>query len=1089
MEMKFRIMGNRLSMFLFLFIFIIISLSLVSAGTPSITWEPPTPDDYEVVNANNVYLNTTITDDNKTSAFFDWNYSLVGYWNFEYHNSTGVFDNSSYNNFASFEGGLAETDNMTGEFGQAYDFTGGNYYFDAGNDSSLDITEKLTVEAWVYFDTIYGYIVNKNGGDSSATSQYAMYASGTQLNAYLNGGNRGNSGAGSLSTGKWLHCVMIFDSTLISQNIKFYIDGVLSGTPVTYTTPLTSTDYHLWIGRRHENYYVNAKIDEVKIFNRVLSLEEIRASYNNSAYKLYHNFTGFISTSKGNYTYSAYAIDADGDLNITSERNVYINSTSECGVDDDCSAGAWCNPSGECVVCTSSECYNHANCRNGDVCCDDDAECGDYRICSLEAAGDNQEGVCSWTYVCRNTESLNFGEWSGTADIDGTDSYCGDHAFNVSANPDGNLCVRFDLFDADSSTNTAGLTLNHSTDSYFPQSYAATDNWEYNFIKDYPDSTDNFVQIEVREWETGIKMMFGYLINETGATNGSSSVIGCCDNGTDCVYDSLVGSLTQQYGCYDDGTFLNTGSGDGADTEECIRGIWYAQDDNSSSCTDAGNTWSTTYSCCNGDDATDECDEDSDCSGVPCQNDCTCASLVGITINSPVNDTTIADVTLILNLTLTNVANTLWYTSDSGTTNTTLCTSCTGEQTTFIFVEEGSNTVNIYANTSIGTVTTNSSTFIVNMNLNYYDSYDDNSSIDIWNNVNWQEGNVNIFASLGKQNWDSTTETGDAVWADSSTTTMSFRNVLNSSNINQSGSYVRFNIGAGTDTNFKMNYPTICERSGSTSNCVDGTWKNLTIGESQTYTILAGESNWTDWLEYSIDSSKSYLVSWYLGGGGEDGARYKDAGSAKVYRHDSQDLSLVQDWSSQSPTFNNYIYNLHLMEVKSSTGSEDGNFTSYSINTSSNISSITNITWIEDNTDADNNISVQISADSGSNWYSATSGQNISQTFTGANNSLVYRVLFDTDGSTTISLLDMNLSWSEEVGVADTCTVPGSGNWAITCSDNCTWDTDFSVPANITMTGSGLLTWNANMTFTESHWEIYKGDGCEIVINPGGSIR
>ena len=70
-----------------------------------------------------------------------------------------------------------------------------------------------------------------------------------------------------------------------------------------------------------------------------------------------------------------------------------------------------------------------------------------------------------------------------------------------------------------------------------------------------------------------------------------------------------------------------------------------------------------------------------------------------------------------------------------------------------------------------------------------------------------------------------------------------------------------------------------------------------------------------------------------------------------------------------------------------------------------------------------------------------------------------------------------------------TCTAPGSGNWAISCSDNCTWDSNFAVPANITITGSGILTLNANISMTASKWEIFKEDGCSMVINPGGGIR
>jgi hypothetical protein len=70
-----------------------------------------------------------------------------------------------------------------------------------------------------------------------------------------------------------------------------------------------------------------------------------------------------------------------------------------------------------------------------------------------------------------------------------------------------------------------------------------------------------------------------------------------------------------------------------------------------------------------------------------------------------------------------------------------------------------------------------------------------------------------------------------------------------------------------------------------------------------------------------------------------------------------------------------------------------------------------------------------------------------------------------------------------------TCTAPSSGNWAISCSDNCTWDSNLAVPANITITGSGTLTLNANMSMTASKWEIFKEDGCSIVINSGGGIR
>ncbi len=95
-------------------------------------------------------------------------------------------------------------------------------------------------------------------------------------------------------------------------------------------------------------------------------------------------------------------------------------------------------------------------------------------------------------------------------------------------------------------------------------------------------------------------------------------------------------------------------------------------------------------------------------------------------------------------------------------------------------------------------------------------------------------------------------------------------------------------------------------------------------------------------------------------------------------------------------------------------GGGSSNFTSTVINTTDNITGITNVTWSEFNTDANNNITVEISVDNGNTWYDAANGSPITG-FT-ENNSLVYRVTFTTNGSKRLALLDMNISWSEVPG-------------------------------------------------------------------------
>ncbi|MFH1291034.1 MAG: hypothetical protein ABIH79_00555 [archaeon] len=112
---------------------------------------------------------------------------------------------------------------------------------------------------------------------------------------------------------------------------------------------------------------------------------------------------------------------------------------------------------------------------------------------------------------------------------------------------------------------------------------------------------------------------------------------------------------------------------------------------------------------------------------------------------------------------------------------------------------------------------------------------------------------------------------------------------------------------------------------------------------------------------------------------------------------------------------------------------------------------------------------------------------NASYTFSSAG---TYEYTWNSWGNGTANNYNFSVTQSYVVNASpDTCTAPESGNWAIDCSDDCVWATDFSVPANISMIGSGTLIWNANMTMSAGSWEIYKGDGCDMVINSAGSIR
>lgn len=62
------------------------------------------------------------------------------------------------------------------------------------------------------------------------------------------------------------------------------------------------------------------------------------------------------------------------------------------------------------------------------------------------------------------------------------------------------------------------------------------------------------------------------------------------------------------------------------------------------------------------------------------------------------------------------------------------------------------------------------------------------------------------------------------------------------------------------------------------------------------------------------------------------------------------------------------------------------------------------------------------------------------------------------------------------------------GLWIIDCSDNCTFNSNVPVAADVLITGAGLLTLNANWIMPSGSWQIFKENSCTIVINDGNEI-
>jgi hypothetical protein len=170
--------------------------------------------------------------------------------------------------------------------GTALQFDGVNDYVDVGDpvDGSLDFGagDSFSISAWIKPIGNATIIINKMripGG--TFREGYFIRISYNQIQFYIEDtGGAGSSIIGNtkLEDGNWYHVVGVRDTA--EDKLYVYVNGLSDTTPVTDTTTTTlATTQDFWIGRMpYYNYFFDGTIDDVRIYDRALSAEEIQAN-------------------------------------------------------------------------------------------------------------------------------------------------------------------------------------------------------------------------------------------------------------------------------------------------------------------------------------------------------------------------------------------------------------------------------------------------------------------------------------------------------------------------------------------------------------------------------------------------------------------------------------------------------------------------------------------------------------------------------------------------------------------------------------------------------------------------------------------
>ncbi|MBW2974917.1 hypothetical protein KY366_04330, partial [Candidatus Woesearchaeota archaeon] len=308
---------------------------------PVISYSSPTPANQSRIGEDWIYVNVSAVDAlSNVSTFIDFDDSLVSWWRMDDINGSGDPTDYIGKNNGTAIGNAAQT--TSGFLGDGFDFDGDDDRVIAPDDASISGLSAITVSFWVNFNDLgtgddINFIVAKSNWASQREWRFRTHGSTDPSNSVIwHISNDGNSPAtantvyvlkSSLSTNTWYHFTGTYDDN-DGDALKFYIDGILKDSGTGEPGGIFDGSANFSIGSSGNNGAGNARddfngtIDDVIIFNRSLTAEEIAALYANTSTKyLGINFT---SLSDGSHTFTAYAQDTEG--NVGSEtRTVTID--------------------------------------------------------------------------------------------------------------------------------------------------------------------------------------------------------------------------------------------------------------------------------------------------------------------------------------------------------------------------------------------------------------------------------------------------------------------------------------------------------------------------------------------------------------------------------------------------------------------------------------------------------------------------------------------------------------------------------------------------------------------------------------------
>ena len=295
----------------------------------SFQFVPPTPDDKEVVTDNQVLVNVSVEMDEFN--YFKWNWDDSNYTLFDgslqlmmgFDNRSVLGENESYFVDVSGKNRDAISEGVSfceGTYNRGAFFDGGDYL---NFSDVLDLDDKdFSFEFWlnlenngsasIFYKTNPSFTVDSSNG-------YALYIDNDSYLNFKAQSYEVNAKSSEGVSSDWTHVVVVLERDAGSNNVSFYIDGEFVNKDETLGGGINITSgYDLIFGRSvtaggQVIDDLNGTIDELKFYDRALSLGEVREHYYSIFSRDSINHWTFLSNRtglrEGVFNYSAYLKD------------------------------------------------------------------------------------------------------------------------------------------------------------------------------------------------------------------------------------------------------------------------------------------------------------------------------------------------------------------------------------------------------------------------------------------------------------------------------------------------------------------------------------------------------------------------------------------------------------------------------------------------------------------------------------------------------------------------------------------------------------------------------------------------------------